>query len=239
MKKYSVDLILGFVCFLLVVGIMIQSKTVKSSQTIVAKTTAEAELRDSILRYQEKYDKAYEGLDKANKKLDNLIEKAAKSGESNTDYPKQLKKLNTILGYTDVEGYGIEIKFEDGTAESARGMISNYLVHDADLIEIVNLLKCGGAEAISINNERIVSTTAITCAGNIININGKKVGTPFVIKAIGLPEQLYGTVTVTYKLIEEMQNAGVKVSVTKKEKEKMVIKKHNGTHSFNFAKSVE
>lgn len=239
MKKYSVNLILGLMCFLLVVGIMIQSKTVKNSKTTIAKTTAEAELRDSILRYQEKYDKTYDQLNNSNNKLDELIEKASKSSENNTDYPNKLKNLNTILGYTDVEGYGIEIVFEDGSAESSRGLISNYLVHDGDLISIVNLLKSGGAEAISINNERIVSNTAITCAGNIININGKKVGSPFVIRAIGLPEQLYGTVTVTYTLLNDMKAEGVKVSVSKKEKEKILIEKYNGTHNFDFAKNVE
>ena len=67
--------------------------------------------------------------------------------------------------------------------------ISNYIVHDNDLRNIVNELKNAGAEAISINGQRIVSTTAITCIGNVIKINDEKVTSPFVIKAIGFPER--------------------------------------------------
>ena len=58
--------------------------------------------------------------------------------------------------------------------------------------EIVSELTNAGAEAISINDQRIVNTTCITCAGNVISINGQKVSSPFVIKAIGNPEMLYG-----------------------------------------------
>ena len=63
-------------------------------------------------------------------------------------------------------------------------------VHDIDVLSVINELKNAGAEAISINDQRVVSTTAFSCEGNVININKVKVGTPFVIKAIGLPESL-------------------------------------------------
>ena len=46
------------------------------------------------------------------------------------------------------------------------------------------------AEAISVNEQRVVPTTSIECGGNIITVNGQKIGSPFVIKAIGLPENL-------------------------------------------------
>ena len=83
-------------------------------------------------------------------------------------------------GLTDVTGQGVIITLQDneGVTNSSIGItedIRSYLVHDVNLREIVRKLKISGAEAISINNERIVSQTAITCAGNIIKVNDKRV----------------------------------------------------------------
>lgn len=49
----------------------------------------------------------------------------------------------------------------------------------------MNELKNAGAEAISINDQRLVSTSSITCDGNVISVNGEKISSPFIIKAIG------------------------------------------------------
>jgi IMP dehydrogenase/GMP reductase len=84
------------------------------------------------------------------------------------------------------------ITAKDGTPTGAMDNMSLFLIHDADLREIVSELWNAGAQAISINDQRIVSSTCIMCAGNIISINNEKVNSPFVIKAIGNQESLYG-----------------------------------------------
>lgn len=237
MNQKVISLILGLMCFFLTIGIFIQIKSVESTKSVVAKTTAEAELRDNILKFQEKYNENLENLDLANEKLEGVIEQASQNGNDGINYSDKLKQMNNLLGYTDVEGQGLIITVQDGDTSTVKGLVSNYLVHDGDLIKIVSLLRNAGAEAISINDERIVSNTAITCAGNIVTINGKKVGSPFVINAIGLTEKLYGAVTVTDRYLKDMEIQGVKVSIIKKEK--LRIKKFNGVHSFNYAKNID
>lgn len=59
------------------------------------------------------------------------------------------------------------------------------MVHDEDLRRIINEMKNSGAEAISINDQRIVATTAIVCSGAVATVNGVKLNSPFEIKAIG------------------------------------------------------
>ena len=107
-------------------------------------------------------------------------------------------------------------------------------MHDANLREIVRKLKISGAEAISINDERVVNDTAIVCAGNIIRINDRKVGSPFEIKAIGSPELLYGNLQET---INKLNNSGIIVEIQKKDK--IEISKYDGTINFNYASSIE
>ena len=61
-----------------------------------------------------------------------------------------------LLGLTDVTGNGIQIKVEDSKVTLITEDISMYLVHDADLREILNELANAGAEAVEINGERII-----------------------------------------------------------------------------------
>ena len=105
------------------------------------------------------------------------------------------------------------------------------LVHDGDLIQVVSILKNAGAEAISINDQRIVNTTAITCDGYVVRINGEKVGAPFEIKAIGSPEYLKGSLEVS-GYMEIMVNDGVIVDI--KKSNSITIPKYEGvlTHEY-------
>ena len=70
-------------------------------------------------------------------------------------------------------------------------------------------------EAISINDKRITGTTAITCAGNVIQVNGEKVGSPFIIKAIGQKDLLYGEVTKNGGTIYKLKKYGVITEIKK------------------------
>ncbi len=74
-------------------------------------------------------------------------------------------------------------------------------------------MKISGAEAISINDERIVNDTSIICSGNVIRVNDKKVSSPFEIKAIGSPELLYGNLDET---ITRLNNSGIIVDIKNK-----------------------
>ena len=101
-----------------------------------------------------------------------------------------------------------------------------------DLISLVNELKLAGAEAISINDERIVSTTSILCDGNIIRVNGQMIGVPITIKAIGYPERLDGALTRPGGYLDVMANDGVIVSVERSEN--ISIPKYDGVYTYEY-----
>ena len=119
------------------------------------------------------------------KTLEDDRKKATQNNTETAQMEDQLSKINRQLGLTDVKGEGVIVKVDDNKKSEDALDPSKSVVHDGDLVEIVNLLKNGGAEAISINDQRITSVTAITCDGNVVRINGEKVGVPFEIKAIG------------------------------------------------------
>ncbi len=129
------------------------------------------------------------------------------------------------------------ITVKDADSSTFVGNASKSIVHDADLLEIVNALNEAGSEAISINEQRIVNTTSIICSGNVIQINGEKVGSPFVIKAIGLTEKLNGALTMPNGYLDLMKKEGVQVNVEKLNN--MVIPKYDGVYNFQYAENVD
>lgn len=234
-NKLKIGIILGIMCCFLTAGIITQMRTVKSSTTKVGKTQTENELRDSVLRWKEKYDNAYIKLDKKEKELEKLREQVSNSTDSAKGLSSKLERYNLLLGKSDLIGKGITITLKDGDSRS----LGDPIVHAQDVLNVVNSLKNAGAEAISVNNQRIVNTTSFNCIGNVITVNGEKVGVPFVIKAIGLPSQLYGSLTMQGQYIDILENGGVQVDIKQVEKDTIIIPKYEGIYKLEYASNIE
>ena len=168
MSKNKIAITLGIVCFILTIAICVQIKTVKSTNSTVAQTLTENSLRDEVLKWKEKYDNISNELDTAEKRLAKIREQSTKNDATSSQKEEQITLNNNILGMTNLVGQGVEITLKDDPNATRETIgvfddISNHIVHDADLRAIVNELKNAGAEAISINEQRLVNTTAITC----------------------------------------------------------------------------
>lgn len=115
---------------------------------------------------------------------------------------KSSELLNEILlrrkmqaGYQKLQGKGVIIELMDSEEEAGDGENpNNLLIHDQDILILLNDLKVAGAEALSVNGQRIVARSEIKCSGATITINGTTYGQPFIIKAIGDPKQLEAAV---------------------------------------------
>ena len=239
MNKKWIPPILGTMCFLLTLLICVQYNTVKNANK-VAGTAANSELKTEVLIWKERYEEVYEVLQKAEAVLEIKREEATNNSNTSSSTQKQLKTLNSLIGTVDVKGSGIVITVADNSNVTSQNVgvfdnISNYLIHDRDLLMLVNELKNAGAEAISINNERIVNTTSITCDGNVILINGNKISSPFEIKAIGSQEALLGAIQRPGGYLEqELKKYGLVNNIEKKED--MVIYKYSGIINYTILK---
>lgn len=190
-NKKIISLVLGIMCFALTVGICIQVKTVNNTNSKVSQNYEENNLRSEVLKYKEKYDNLLREIDEIDEQLLKEIDKATANNSELEEANKKIIEGNKEIGLSEVNGTGVIITISDSDIDQNSVFdTSDLLVHDKDILKIVNELKNAGAEAISINGQRVVLTTSIVCGGNIININGEKIGSPFEIKAIGLPETL-------------------------------------------------
>lgn len=120
------------------------------------------------------------------------IKKTENSSELLTDI---LLHRKMQAGYQKVKGKGVIIELMDSEDEVADGENpNNLLIHDQDILILLNDLKVAGAEALSVNGQRIVAESEVKCSGATITINGTTYGQPFIVKAIGDPKQLEAAV---------------------------------------------
>lgn len=187
-NKTQIAITLGLMCILLTSAVVVQLNTIKEATKIVGSSYAQAELKEEVLRKKDDYERIYKTLENKEKELEKAREETTQEKGRGAELQKELDEVNRLLGMTEIIGSGIVLTLKDSDPNSAKelGMnISKALVHDEDLRQIINELKNSGAEAISVNGQRIVSTTAIICSGTVVTINGVKMNSPFEIKAIG------------------------------------------------------
>jgi uncharacterized protein YlxW (UPF0749 family) len=180
-----------------------------------------------------------EGLLKELKSLENRIDEYKNSEAEKSVIVKNLKedmkKYEVLSGYTDVKGSGVIIRLEEPQGDSN----SNILLYNYDyLLAIINKLKAAGAEAISINNERIISNTEIFLSGEKLIINGNPTLPPFEIKCIGNSDTLEAALNLRFGIIYKMRKYyGLSVSVEKEENIK--IPRYNKKINLKYAKPVD
>ena len=237
LNKKIISIVLGIMCFALTLGICVQTRTVKNSNSTVSNNYEENNLRAEVLKYKEKYDNKYKELEKAEEELENERQNSTQNNSELEEKEAAIKEGNKIIGLTEVPGPGVIITLSDSKKDTSTVLNpSILLVHDVDVLSVVNELKNAGAEAISINDQRLVTTTSISCGGNIIDINGEKVGAPFVIKAIGLPEQLAG-LSRPGGYLEILKNASVGAEL--KKSNNITIPKYAGVINYQYMKVVK
>jgi len=120
----------------------------------------------------------------------------------------QIASYEILLNYTDVEGPGVIVIIDDADRELHYYESENsVLVHDKDVSAIVDELRKAGAEAISINGERIIfNNTRIVCVGPTVLINGEQMTAPFIIKAIGNRKHLEAAINAPDTYAEYLAN---------------------------------
>ncbi|NLY71477.1 MAG: DUF881 domain-containing protein [Clostridiales bacterium] len=152
---------------------------------------------------------------------------------------RDLEKYKMSSGVVDVKGPGIIVTVDDPppTEDNPGDGYSIIMLRYDLLLSLVNKLKEAGAEAISINGQRIISVTEISLAGDNVNINTVPTAPPYTIKAIGNPDTLSSTLSIRYGIVDTMRkNFGLVVDIVKQEE--IEIPRYSGAIKFRYAKPI-
>lgn len=175
-------------------------------------------------------------LKSTEKANDQLSEQAAQLQERLS----KLKRAETplaeapSLAYPPVAGPGLVVTLTETKAESRMDDGSSAEVHAEDLLKIVNELRAAGAEALALNDQRLVEGSEITCAGPTILVNKSRLVPPFVLRAIGEPETMMAALHLRGGVVEYLQFYGIQVNITKKPN--VLVPMYTGGAAYAFAK---
>jgi len=239
LKKQVVAIIIGIVCFLLTLAICIQINTViEMTKTMGGTLGSNNALREEFMRAQIKYQNQTRTLERLQKDLEKIRGESASSNTKDKEIEKQIKENNKMLGLTDVKGDGVIIIIGDNrdieNLETNQN-VSDLVVHEQDILYIINELFNSGADAVSVNGHRVVSNTAIVCDGNIIRINGQRTGTPITIKAIGYPERMYFALTRPGGWLNYLSNW---LPIDPRKATNIKIEKFRGVYNYEYMSTV-
>ena len=205
--KIIVTVTIGFVFLILTMLIFMQVKTISQTDISELEIMRESELKTELTSLKTKYEETAIKIKEINEKILEYEEAAIEGKEASMLLQKELKETNDLLGRNSVTGEGIVIKMSN-TATNR--------VNTEDLLELVNLLKNAGAEAISINEQRIVydSYIADLTDENYITVKGQRITAPYTIKAIGNTMYLESAISQkNYGYIDTKISEGKQVTV--------------------------
>ena len=175
-------------------------------------------------------------METENKQLQQEINELRKKGADRARDHGQ-ERLQLLAGTTDVEGAGIEIVLDDSNIPKKANENPNlYIIHDEDLLRVLNELRAAGAEAISINDQRIVAMSEVRCAGPTVSVNNVRSAPPYVIKAIGAPKTLTSALRLRGGVVETFEFWGIQVKI--KSEDKVHIPALKAPRNFEYATSV-
>lgn len=231
-NKTRMSIMIGFVCVILVGVMFAQFKTVEETDITGIEKAREEELQTMLSSWKTKYEEIEEKLQDTKIKISEYEQKNNSREETSELLDEELEQTNLLVGKTNVIGDGVIITLQDNEEKS---------IVASDLRTLINELKLAGAEAISINDKRVLNMTEIVDVNGRILINEDPTVSPFIVKVIG--DQTYLSSALSLKnsgFIDSYTKLGRTVEM--REEKNISILAYNGSKNqmqFRYAKEVE
>lgn len=231
MKKFkfraditAVTIVVFIVCIVLVSVMLMQFRTVEQTDITEIENMRESELRVALADWKTRYEEVSSQLEDVNKRIGEYNQRIADNEEASELVDEELNESNILVGKTDVEGEGVIITINN---------TDTHQITATELLTLVNELRYAGAEAISINEVRVLSTSAIVDLSSYISVNQQRLESPYVVKAIGDKEYLSSTLNLKGSgFIDIYKNQGMSISM--EQSNRVRIPKYNGEFEINY-----
>jgi uncharacterized protein YlxW (UPF0749 family) len=233
-SRVNWQLPVGIACILLGVLVAVQFKV---QQRRVKEPTEMGDLRVQLKLTESERNKMSAELQEARNRLVDL-EKALSDGQNVTRTTREeIERARLEAGLLPLKGPGVVVKLTDSTRRpSPDDDPYFYIVHDVDLQALVNELWASGAEAVAVNEQRLVTRTSIRCVGPTILVNAVRLAPPYEVKAIGNAQDIYTALNMPGGFLQsmDMQRAmGVEVKISKLDE--LEVPAFNGSLVYRYA----
>ena len=181
--------------------------------------------REELIKQQERNKELAEESNHLQEKIRAYEKKFASNENEYEQLVEQAEDLRLLLGDVPAEGKGVRVTLQDGEYDRASVNPNDYIVHESHVFKVLNELRISGAQAISINGQRLMANSFIQCNGPVITVDGKQHPAPFVIEAVGDSSTLSASLSLKGGVIHQLLNE--KIVVTVEENQKLVMSKVN------------
>lgn len=194
---------LAFVVPMLLLGVLVAAQWQTQTTRLPFATRYQVTLAEAALELQAEQDELKVQLASLRAELDAIQARTAALGPLAADLDARLTRAKQAAGLTPVTGEGVVLTLDDGRvpASAPARTIERAIVHSSDITDVLNAAWKGGAEAISVNGERI--TAASACVGAVIQINGTLLSPPFVFNMVGPAERLHAELSDPAQLADQ------------------------------------
>ncbi len=207
------------------------------------RVTKEIQSTEPVRRSQQlsaEVSQARKNRDELQARVDQLRADLSKLSEGplDSELKEELDRARIEAGISELSGSGVEVTLNDSNFSLKPGENPNlYVLHDEDVLRVLNEIRAAGAEAISINGQRLLATTEIRCTGPTIVLNkNKRLAPPYVITAIGNPDTLESSLKMKGGVAETLQFWGIQVGV--KKLPQVTIPAYSGGFKLDYARAV-
>jgi len=238
--KINWNFSIALVC--LVLGLLIAtSYTTQQRSREALNAPRKQDLIKTIHELENTRDELNSGIKEDREQLAKYEKLAAKQQGLLSTYTSDLEETKQAAGLTTVKGKGLVVTLADSPQYPKDERPDNYIIHDYDIRLVVNSLRAGGAKAISINGQRLISTSSIRCAGGYVLVNTVRLVSPFTIKAVGEPEELTKALNDdgdTKRLLTDFASIyGLKITI--EPKEEVIVPGYSGRLHLEYSKIIE
>lgn len=198
MKSKAMIAIITVLCLMMGFATAAQLKSIAANKSSTAEQNQTLEeLRAQLLHEMNTKNTLETEIESLNEKI-KVLEESSLSEQENL-LTEEYRKAQMVAGMTDVSGSGLVITI---------GENPNMIISVNDMLQLINDLRMAEAQAISINDERIVAMTEIAKGDYFIVVNGNTVTAPYTIKAIGDQDKLETMVSVPFGVLSNLERTG-------------------------------
>ncbi len=229
--------IIAVVCMALGVVLSIQFRIVQGNKGALLPNQKSTELSNELKRVQEEKEGLLRELAQLEQQLTDFQNSASKENVLIKNLNQELDKYRVIGGFKDVRGPGVIVTVDNPPKDANFNADVNIVYEYELLLGLINELKAAGAEAVSVNDQRLISTSEIRSAGNAININAVPQQPPYIVKAIGNKDTLDGALNQVFGIVSILRDHRYLVSVQKQDD--ISIVRYKDVVKLKYAQPVE
>jgi len=209
-----VSLVLGFI---LAYSYSISSEDKEENASNLSSFQEQEKYREKLVEQKERNKELTEEITVKQQKIRDFEHSFVESEESVEALVEEAEILRLLIGDIPSQGKGITVALEDGAYNPSQENPNDYIVHESHVFKVINELKISGAEAISINGQRLHANSYIRCTGPVIVVDGKTFPAPFMIEAVGDPKVLLSSVNLGGGVVDQLTSDNIVVTVGEKD----------------------